>query len=54
MKGAVKGFLSLPVKKQGGGVLPEKVWKKLLYKWISDNGPKTVDLSKPLDRQIRK
>jgi len=54
MKGAVKGFLSLPVKKQGGGVLPEKVWKNLLYKWISDNGPKTVDLSKPLDRQIRK
>jgi len=54
MKGAVKGFLSLPVKKQGGGVLPEKVWKKLLYKWISDNGPKTVDLSKPLDRQMRK
>jgi len=54
MKGAVKGFLSLPVKKQGGGILPEKVWKKLLYKWISDNGPKTVDLSKPLDRQMRK
>ena len=54
MKGAVKGFLSLPVKKQGGGVLPEKVWKNLLYKWISDNGPKTVDLSKPLDRQMRK
>src|SRR5210317_792411 len=54
MKGGVKGFLSLPVKKQGGGVLPEKVWKNLLYKWISDNGPKTVDLSKPLDRQMRK
>ena len=54
MKGAVKGFLSLPVKKQGGGTLPEKVWKELLYKWISDNGPKTIDLSKPLDRQIRK
>jgi hypothetical protein len=54
MKGAVKGFLSLPVKKQGGGNLPEKVWKELLYKWISDNGPKTIDLSKPLDRQMRK
>jgi hypothetical protein len=53
MKGAVKGFLSLPVKKQGGGTLPEKVWKELLYKWISDNGPKTIDLSKPLDRQMR-
>ena len=54
MKGAVKGFLSLPVKKQGGGVLPEKVWKELLYTWISDNGPKTIDLSKPLDRQMGK
>lgn len=54
MDGAVKGFLSLPVKKQGGGTLPEKVWKQLLYKWISDNGPKTIDLSKPLDRQMRK
>ena len=54
MEGAVKGFLSLPVKKQGGSVLPEKVWKKLLYTWISDNGPKTMDLSKPLDRQMRK
>ena len=54
MKGAVKGFLSLPVKTQGGGTLPEKVWKELLYKWVSDNGPKTIDLSKPLDRQMRK
>jgi hypothetical protein len=54
MKGAVKGFLSLPVKKQGGGTLPEKVWKELLYTWISDNGPKTIDLSKPLDRQMGK
>ena len=54
MKGAVKGFLSLPVKKQGGGILPEKVWKELLYTWISDNGPKTIDLSKPLDRQMGK
>ena len=54
MKGAVKGFLSLPVKKQGGDTLPEKVWKELLYKWILDNGPKTIDLSKPLDRQMRK
>jgi len=54
MQGAVKGFLSLPVKKQGGGILPEKVWKETLYKWIVDNGPKTIDLSKPLDRQMQK
>jgi len=54
MKGAVKGFLSLPIKKQGGGILPEKLWKSKLYKWLVDNGPKTVDLSKPLDRQMGK
>jgi len=54
MKGAVKGFKSLPVKKQGGGIMPEKVWKKILYGWISDNGPKTVDLRKPLDQQMSK
>lgn len=54
MKGAVKGFLSLPIKKQGGGILPEKLWKSKLYKWVVDNGPKTVDLSKPLDRQMGK
>lgn len=54
MKGAVAGFLSLPVKKQGGGVLPEKVWKDILYKWVVDNGPKTINLQKPLDQQIKK
>jgi hypothetical protein len=35
----VKSFLSLPVKKQGGGILPENLWKDLLYKWIKDNAP---------------
>lgn len=49
----VKGFLSLPIKKQGGGIIPEKVWKKTLYGWIDKNAPKTIDLSKPLDRQMR-
>ena len=49
----VKGFLSLPIKKQGGGIIPEKVWKKTLYSWIDKNAPKTIDLSKPLDRQMR-
>lgn len=38
-KPVVSGFLSLPVKKQGGGILPEKVWRDILYKWIKDNGP---------------
>ena len=53
MKGAVKGFKSLPVKKQGGGILPEKLWKKMLYGWINDNGPKTINLQRPLDTQIK-
>jgi hypothetical protein len=38
----VKGFLALPVKKQGGGILPEKLWKDILYQWIKDNGPKEL------------
>lgn len=38
----VKSFLSLPVKKQGGGILPEALWKDLLFKWIKDNGPKEL------------
>jgi len=54
LTGAVKGFKSLPIKKQGGGILPEKIWKKILYSWIDSNGPKTISLKKPLDRQINK
>lgn len=41
-KAVVSGFLSLPVKKQGGPILPEKVWKDTLYNWIKDNGPKEL------------
>jgi len=41
-KAVVSGFLSLPVKKQGGPILPEKVWKDTLYTWIKDNGPKEL------------
>jgi dephospho-CoA kinase len=41
-KPVVSGFLSLPVKKQGGGILPEKVWRDILYKWIKDNGPEEL------------
>jgi|14BtaG_2_1085337.scaffolds.fasta_scaffold00448_31 hypothetical protein len=50
--GVVAGFKSLPIKKQGGGITPEKEWKKQLYAWVLDNGPKTVDLRKPLDTQM--
>lgn len=38
----VRGFLSLPIKKQGGGILPEKLWKDTLYSWIKDNGPEEL------------
>jgi hypothetical protein len=40
----VANFLTLPIKKQGGGIIPEKVWKDILYKWIMDNAPKTSKL----------
>ena len=40
--GVVSGFLSLPIKKQGGGIVPEKYWKETLYDWIKTNGPKTL------------
>ena len=45
----VKGFTSLPIKKQGGGVQPEKAWKEILKKWILDNAPKTIDLSQQIE-----
>mgnify|MGYP003627239149 FL=1 len=52
IKGAVKGFTTLPVKKAGGGTLPKKVWLSKLYKWVIDNTPKTISLQKPLDTQM--
>ena len=42
VKGIAKGFLSLPVKKEGGSILPEKVWKNKLYNWIKDNAPDAI------------
>ena len=45
----VKDFRSLPIKKQGGGILPEKTWKMKLKSWILDNAPKTIDLSQDLE-----
>ena len=45
----VKGFTSLPIKKQGGGIQPEKAWKEVLKKWILDNAPKTIDLSQQIE-----
>jgi len=40
--GAVKGFLALPVKKQGGSIIPESVWRDTLFNWIKQNGPKEL------------
>ena len=42
MNGAVKGFLALPVKKQGGSIIPESVWRDTLFNWIKENGPKEL------------
>ena len=38
----VAGFLSLPIKKAGGGIFPEKVWMKTLYQWVKRNAPSEV------------
>lgn len=42
VKGGVKGFLSLPVKKAGGGIFPEKVWKDTLFQWVKNNAPDVI------------
>jgi hypothetical protein len=41
-KTVVQDFLYLPIKKEGGSVLPEKVWKKTLFHWMRNNIPKTI------------
>jgi len=46
----VSGFKSLPIKKQGGGIIPEKYWQGILKGWILSNTPDTIDfeeLEKP-------
>jgi len=47
----VKGFKSLPIKKQGGGIVPEKYWKDILKSWILTNAPKTIDLSQQVEKE---
>ena len=42
IKGKVKGFKSLPLKKAKGGIYPEKLWKKILFSWVKDNAPETI------------
>jgi fatty acid/phospholipid biosynthesis enzyme len=42
VKGIAKGFLSLPVKKAGGGIVPEKVWRNTLFDWVKQNAPDSI------------
>ena len=39
--GVVSKFLSLPIKKQGGGIIPENDGKQNYMQWIRTNAPKT-------------
>ena len=48
--GVVSNFLSLPIKKQGGGIIPEKIWKSKLYAWIRNNAPKTLDIDQTINK----
>jgi hypothetical protein len=47
--GVVSDFTSLPVKKQGGGIIPETEWKVRLYNWIKTNAPETLVYGKDMD-----
>ena len=47
--GVVSDFTSLPVKKQGGGIIPETDWKVRLYNWIKTNAPETLVYGKDMD-----
>ena len=42
VKGIAKGFLSLPIKKEGKGILPEKIWKNKLFNWVAQNAPDSI------------
>ena len=48
--GVVSDFLSLPIKKQGGSIVPEKIWKSKLYTWIRNNAPKTLDIDQTINK----
>ena len=42
INGNVKGFLSLPLKKEKGGIYAEKVWKNKLFNWVKGNAPESI------------
>ena len=48
--GVVSDFVTLPIKKQGGGIIPEKVWKTQLYSWIRKNAPATLDIDQTINK----
>jgi hypothetical protein len=54
IEGKVKGFLSLPLKKAGGGIFPEKLWKDKLFNWVKDNAPEsiTANMKESVDERI--
>ena len=38
----VANFVSLPIKKAGGGLVAHDVWKKILFSWIKNNAPESI------------
>src|SRR6056300_360107 len=54
ISGGVKGFLSLPLKKEKGGIFPEKLWKDKLFNWVKDNAPEsiTANMKESIDEGI--
>ena len=42
IKGKVKGFKSLPLKKAKGGIYAETLWKKILFGWVKNNAPESI------------
>ena len=36
------GFDYLKIKKEGGGIIPEKEWRKKLFGWIKNNAPESI------------
>ena len=49
----IKGFLSLPIKKAGGNIFPESLWKDKLYRWILDNAPSSITANMKESRNIK-
>jgi hypothetical protein len=51
VRGAIKGFKSLPIKPQGSSIYPLKDWKQRLFGWIKTNVPDTVNTKAKLDNK---